>query len=353
ITRAKITLDDSAARSEVVEHGMKPSGQPYKIGYIDLPSFYMDMEAAQGNSGDFRSTTRDVSIILSDFRQQEVDAVILDLSRNGGGSLTEAINLTGLFIDRGPVVQVKDSRGQVQIYEDEVGGVAWSGPLIVMTSKESASASEILAGAIQDYERGLIVGDPSTHGKGTVQSLIDLGKQLVGAPGEWGALKLTIQQFYLPDGKSTQRQGVMSDLVLPALTASFDNSEADLDYALPNDQIRPARHNDYKMIDSTILGELRSKSEQRVRESEGFHRLLKRIEAFQLQKDEKFVSLNRDDFLKRREELDAQRAEEEKQLEDQVPKKDIFKLDYYNTEILNIARDYIEVVDKLNLAQAG
>lgn len=353
ITRAKITLEDSAARSQIVEHGKKPGGEPFKFGYIDLPSFYMDMEAARDNASEFRSTTRDVARILADFRENKVDAVVLDLSRNGGGSLTEAINLTGLFIDRGPVVQVKDSRDQIQVYDDETSGVSWNGPLVVMTSKESASASEILAGAIQDYKRGIIVGDPSTHGKGTVQSLIDLGQQLLGSPGEMGALKITIQQFYLPDGKSTQRQGVMSDIVLPAITASFDNSEADLDYALPNDQVRAARHVDYKMVDPTILADLRSKSTQRIRESSGFDRLLKRIDTYETQKDEKTVSLNQEEFLKRREELDAQREEEEKLLDDQLPKKEVFKADYYSTEILNVARDYVDALTRLNLAQAG
>ena len=353
ITRAKITLDDSAARSQIVEYGQKANGEPFKFGYIDLPSFYMDMEAARDNSNSFRSTTRDVAKILSEFREAHVDAVVLDLSRNGGGSLTEAINLTGLFIDRGPVVQVKDSRDQIQVYDDENGGVAWSGPLVVMTSKESASASEILAGAIQDYKRGLIIGDPSTHGKGTVQSLIDLGQQLIGSPGEMGALKITIQQFYLPDGMSTQRQGVMSDIVLPAITASFDNAEADLDYALPNDQVKPARHSDYKLVDNGLLATLRTSSSKRIQESHGFDRLLQRIESFKAQKDEKVVSLNVDVFLKRREELDAQREEEDKILDDQLPKKEVFKLDFYNSEILNVARDYVDELSKLNLAQAG
>ncbi len=353
ITRAKITLDDSGARSQVVEYGQKANGTPFKFGYIDLPSFYMDMEAARDNASGFRSTTRDVSKILAEFREQKIDAVLLDLSRNGGGSLTEAINLTGLFIDRGPVVQVKDSRDQIQVYDDEASGVAWSGPLVVITSKESASASEILAGAIQDYKRGLIVGDPSTHGKGTVQSLIDLGQQLLGTPGEMGALKITIQQFYLPDGKSTQRQGVMSDIVLPAITASFDNSEADLDYALPNDQVKPAGHSDYKLVDNTILGSLRTQSSERIRQSQGFDRLLQRIELYKQQKEEKTVSLNQEAFLKRREEYDAQREEEEKILENQLPKKEVFKQDYYNTEILNVARDYVDALAKLNLAQAG
>ncbi len=353
IVRAKITLDDSAARSEIVEYGNKSNGESFKVGYIDLPSFYMDMEAARNNAKGFRSTTRDVSRILSDFKQDAVDVVVLDLSRNGGGSLTEAINLTGLFIDRGPVVQVKDMRGRVQVYDDEKSGVAWSGPLVVVTSKESASASEILAGAIQDYKRGIIIGDPATHGKGTVQSLVDLGQQLFDGEGEMGGLKITIQQFYLPDGKSTQRQGVMSDIVLPAITASFDNSESDLDFALPNDQVRQARHTDYRLVDSSLLATLREQSVARIRDSEGFDRLLKRIALYKAQKDEDYVSLNREQFLKRRAELDAQREEEEQLLDAQMPKKDVFRMDYYNKEILNIAKDYVEVVNKLNLAQAS
>lgn len=145
---------------------------------IDLSSFYMDMIGYRRGIPDFRSTTRDVRAILEDFNRKGVDAVVLDLRRNGGGLLAEAINLTGLFIKDGPVVQVKDAEGRVQPDYDPDPGIVWAGPLVVLTSKFSASASEILAGAIQDYSRGLIVGDHSTHGKGTVQSLVDLGQEL-------------------------------------------------------------------------------------------------------------------------------------------------------------------------------
>lgn len=353
IVRAKINLEDSAARSEVVTHGVKKDGSPFRVGYIDLPSFYLDMEAARENADGFRSTTRDMRNILAGFRNQKVDAVVVDLAHNGGGSLTEAINATGLFIDRGPVVQVKDSNGQVQVYQDEESGVAWNGPLVVLTSKESASASEIFAGAIQDYKRGIIIGDPSTHGKGTVQSLTDIGAYIKGIEGSMGALKITIQQFYLPDGKSTQRQGVMSDIVLPAITASFDNSEADLDYALPNDQVPRAAHSDYKMVNSSMLEYLRTQSAQRIKETAGFDKLLRRIELFRQQKDEKFQSLNREKFLKRREEIDAEQEEEANIIEQQMPKKEIFRKDAYHEEVLNISRDYIEAFEQLNLARAG
>ena len=194
------------------------------------------MESAKQDKRDFRSSTRDVRRIIYEFRDQKVDGIVLDLSKNGGGSLTEAINLTGLFIDRGPVVQVKNSDGSVQQYADEDGGTAWDGPLVVLTSKFSASASEIFAGAIQDYRRGIVVGDPATHGKGTVQTLMDLGQQLFrNNRANFGALKVTLQQFYLPDGESTQRKGVAADVVLPSITAKMDIGESDLKYALEHD----------------------------------------------------------------------------------------------------------------------
>lgn len=353
ITRAKIALEDSAARSQVVSHGSKTDGTPFKVGYIDLPSFYMDMEGARTNANSFRSTTRDVRKILDEFRDNSVDAVVLDLSRNGGGSLTEAINLTGLFIDRGPVVQVKDIDGQVQVYDDEEAGVSWNGPLVVMTSKESASASEILAGAIQDYGRGLIVGDPKTHGKGTVQTLYDVGRQFFNSSLEFGALKLTIQQFYLPAGKSTQREGVMSDVVLPNITAEFENGEADLDYALPNDSVSASRFGKYNMVKSTLLAELRNRSADRIKKSEGFAKALKTIELYRTQKNEESISLKREDFLRRMAEMDAQRQLDEQTLESQIPKKEVFHMDHYNREILDITKDYFDGLNGTNLAQAS
>lgn len=178
IVRARVELEESAARGEVIDHELPGGEGTKKIGYIKLPSFYLDMQAAKLQQRDFRSSTRDVRRILEDFKRQGVEGVVLDLSRNGGGSLTEAINLTGLFIDQGPVVQVKNSDGSVQQYKDEDSGTTWDGPLVVMASKFSASASEIFAGAIKDYGRGIVVGDPATHGKGTVQTLMDLGQQL-------------------------------------------------------------------------------------------------------------------------------------------------------------------------------
>lgn len=354
ITRAKVELEDSAARGQVVPTGSKPDGSPMQVGYITLPSFYMDMEGARSNRRDYRSSTRDVARILADFRQQEVDAVVLDLSSNGGGSLTEAISLTGLFIDEGPVVQVKDANGAVEVYSDEDSGVAWDGPLVVITSKFSASASEILAGAIKDYRRGLIVGDPMTHGKGTVQTLLDLDREIAfGNGNELGALKVTLQQFYLPGGESTQREGVKADVILPSLSSHYPVGEADLEYALPSDKVPPAEHRTYRMVPADVLGTIRARSSERIKNSDDFVDLLRRIDSYRRQKEEKFLSLNRERFLEMRKELDAQKEEEKELLDQQMASDEIFTDSFYNQEVLAITVDYVEALLQQNLAKAG
>ena len=353
ITRAKVELEQSAARGKIIEHNM-PGGKVRKIGYINLPSFYMDMQAARENRSDFRSSTRDVrNIIMREFKPQGVECIVLDLSRNGGGSLTEAISLTGLFINRGTVVQVKDSRGDILKYDDEEAGTVWSGPLVVQTSKFSASASEIFAGAIKDYNRGIIVGDPATHGKGTVQTLIDLGEKLFLTQRQnFGALKVTLQQFYLPDGESTQRGGVKADVVLPSLTQKMDVAEGDLKYALEEDRINGARHDIYNLVPNDLLAELRQNSEQRVKSDDEFIDLIRRVELFVKQKEEDTVPLEETAFQQRRDELDAQKEEEKEELEQQTDQ-EIFRDNYYNREVMNIAGDYIEGLRREKLVQAN
>ncbi|TWU05747.1 carboxy terminal-processing peptidase [Stieleria varia] len=353
ITRAKVELEESAARGKVIEHNA-PDGTTKKIGFINLPSFYMDMEAARLQRADFRSSTRDVRRILADFRRQGVEGVVLDLSRNGGGSLTEAINLTGLFINRGPVVQVKDSDGQVTQYADEESGTDWNGPLVVLTSKFSASASEIFAGAIKDYGRGIIVGDPATHGKGTVQTLMDVGQRIFSVQRkQYGALKVTLQQFYLPDGRSTQREGVAADLVLPSLTQKMDVAESDLKYALESDQVSAAPHDVYGMVPANLLAQLRSSSAKRVENNQEFVDLIRRVNLYVKQKEENSVPLKEDEFFARRKELDAQKEDEEKELEQEVNEKKVFADTFYNKEVLSITAEYIQGLREQNLAQAG
>jgi carboxyl-terminal processing protease len=359
ITRAKIELEDSAARSEIIERGQKPDGSPIRLGVIDLPSFYMDMEAARANvrNGSFRSTTRDVRIILKEFKEKKVDAVVLDLRRNGGGSLTEAINLTGLFIDEGPVVQVKDSGGRIQTYNDLERGMSWDGPLVVLTSKFSASASEILAGAIQDYKRGLIVGDAATHGKGTVQSLLDLGDQLFGFipnPPKLGALKITMQQFYRPNGDSTQKRGVIPDITLPSLTNHIGMGEADLDHAMDFDRVDPSDFDSHNMVKFDAVRRLRVKSAERIKKSDEFVKQIDRIKRYKTYKDEKSISLNENKFLARRESDRDAEKEEEKQFDDSSNEDDVvFADDFYNQEVIAITLDYLIELAENRVARAS
>lgn len=345
ITREKIELKDSEAKGEVFEVGTKPDGSPYRIGVIDLPSFYMDMSGARLGIPEFRSTTRDVRRILNSFTQQGVDGVILDLRRNGGGSLQEAIQLTGLFIESGPVVQVKDSAGRVMVYEDEDTSVAWRGPLIVLISKFSASASEILAGAIQDYRRGLIIGDYSTHGKGTVQSLIDLGQDLFRLPNapKLGALKLTIQQFYRPDGDSTQNRGVLADIELPSLTNHLEGiAESDLEYALPFDQIKPAKYQVYPDVNPAVIDFLKKRSEERVSTSPDFQKVKQDIERYLAQRQKKTVPLQEEKFLAQVRELNADKEEEKRLRALDEGAEGGIKRDFYLEEVLQIMRDYLQ-----------
>jgi carboxyl-terminal processing protease len=350
ITRASIELTDSEAQSKIFEEGRKSNGQPYRIGVIDLPSFYMDMDGAREKKSDYKSTTRDVKKILERFNEERVDAVVVDLRRNGGGALPEAINLTGLFIDTGPIVQVKGVGGKPQHYDDLDPGVSWDGPLVVLISKFSASASEIFAGAIQDYGRGLIVGDYSTHGKGTVQSLLDLGQQLL--PGQnspqLGALKLTMQQFYRPNGDSTQNRGVVSDVELPSITTHLDVSEADLDHALAFDKVEPARYKKVNQVDPTVLEQIRNRSKQRCEQSEEFAKVLEDIKRYQERKSRKAVSLHEETFMSDRGEAD--KKDEEKRTEELLnPSSDPIKRDYYMDEALRVTLDYLQLQ---NIAQA-
>ena len=312
IVREKIELKDSEAKGEVFEAGKKADGTPYRVGVIDLPSFYRDMDGERHGIANPKSTTQDVRNILEDFNKKQVDAVVLDLRSNGGGALNEAISLTGLFIGGGPVVQVKDADGRVQHLDDDSTSVMWPGPLVVLISKFSASASEILAGAIQDYNRGLIVGDYSTHGKGTVQSLMDLGQQLFRLPNapSMGALKITMQQFYRPNGDSTQKRGVLSDVELPSITTHLDVGEADLDYPVAFDHVEPATYRHFDAVTPVICEQLRQLSKARVQTSKDFQKVARDIVRYKEQKAKKSVTLNEEKFLKERAELNADKEEE-------------------------------------------
>ncbi|MGL4512695.1 MAG: carboxy terminal-processing peptidase [Lacipirellulaceae bacterium] len=358
ITRARIELKNQEARSAVVDWGKKPNGQPYRLGVIHLPSFYMDMDGARAGVADYRSTTRDVARLLEGFNAdaQGIDAVVVDLRFNGGGSLTEAVNMTGLFIDRGPVVQVKGPDGRTQPYDDETPGMQWQGPLVVLTNKFSASASEIFAGAIQDYGRGIVVGDEATHGKGTVQQLFDLGNAIfrIGERPNLGALKMTIQQFYRPGGDSTQNRGVLADVTIPSLTDHLEGiTEAEMDFALPFDRVRALEHDQMGMSASGTSSELQRLSDERTAASKEFQEDFKRIDRYESQKERETVTLNLDEYLAERKELDAEKQEEEigeKMSDSDRPVFDVE--DHYNKESMSIVIDYLKLLRENKVAIA-
>ncbi len=348
IVRAKIELNDSAARGEIIEEGMKPDGSPYRIGVINLPSFYMDMAAARQGQADYKSSTRDCRKLLEGFREQGVDCVALDLRSNGGGSLPESISLTGLFIDTGPVVQIKDADKRVQQYDDLDPGVVWDGPLVVLVNKFSASASEIVAGAIQDYRRGLVIGDAATHGKGTVQSLLDLGRQLFqrlpNAPS-LGALKITMQQFYRPGGRSTQMEGVKSDVELPSITNHLPVGEADLDHAIPFDKIDSAEFTSTDKVTDSMVKILRERSAERVAADEEFLELATDIARYEERKNEKTISLLESDFVREWNEGKAAEKEEEKRQEENAgPRRPVVTRDFYFDEAMRVTTDYLAIL---------
>jgi carboxyl-terminal processing protease len=288
-----------------------------------------------------------VARLLAQFEKQGVDGVVVDLRNNGGGALSEAIEISGHFIDQGPVVQVKDERGDIRHLDDEVPGVLYRGPLVVLCNRLAASASEIFAGVIKDYRRGLVVGDITTHGKGTVQNLMDVAPgQLfrIFRPTERGKLKLTIQQFYRVNGDSTQNRGVRSDLVLPALTDHAELGESFLDNPLPFDQIKPATYSPGRWVDSEMIAQLQQASEKRVAADAEFQKLNKSIERFLERKGRKTVTLNEEQARRERakdEAIAEQDPTQEEEEETPLRNGPIFPDTFYNDEVLHLTLDYV------------
>lgn len=316
IIRDEIKLEDSAAKAKLIE---LPAGKggALRLGVIDLPSFYATMDVQNlKDKATPRSTTADVTKLLVKLAEEKVDGIILDLRRNGGGSLEEAIKLTGLFIRRGPVVLVRDPAGEVMVKEDEDPAALYAGPLIVLTSRFSASASEIVAGALQDYGRALIVGDTTTHGKGTVQTLTQLAPYLRGnlwTTNDPGALKVTISKFYRPSGSSTQLKGVASDIVLPSIDNVAEIGEGAQENPLPWDTITSSDFDHMNRV-APFLEELRRRSAQRVASAKDFDYVREDMELFQKAQADKTVSLNEAQRLKETQEADARKKARDAEL---------------------------------------
>ena len=265
IERDKVELKDEQASAQIIEIKSE-KGPARRLGVITLPSFYADFD-----EGKVRCSV-DVERILFRLIEEKIDGLILDLRNNGGGSLDEVRRMTGFFMDRGPVVQVKDNRGRVQVKESENRKPIYEGPMVIMTDKSSASASEILAGALQDFNRVVVVGESSTFGKGTVQQPMPIAEMMpfFAARDHAGYLKLTIQKFYRPSGSSTQMDGVVPQVVLPSQLDGVEIGEAFLDNAMPHDRISPAPG--FKPLDESALfiSRLKAASQERVNASKDF-----------------------------------------------------------------------------------
>lgn len=295
IHRDKVNLEDQAAHSKVVD--VNRNGHIEHIGIITVPAFYIDFAAMQAGDTNYRSTTRDVRALIEELKGKQVSGIVLDLRNNGGGALQEANSMVGLFIDRGPTVQVRDARGRITLFTDDQPGMAYTGPLAVLVDRMSASASEIFAGAIQDYGRGLILGG-QTFGKGTVQTLLDID--------HGGELRMTTAKFYRVSGESTQERGVTPDIFFPNLIDNKDIGESALPNVLPWDVVRPVHYTRY-IYPSLQMDTLKRLHEQRIAHEADFLYLGKEADLLKRMRSEKSISLN---LIQRKKELETQKGEQ-------------------------------------------
>jgi carboxyl-terminal processing protease len=302
LVRDKIKLEEQAAKKDVIE--IINNDKPFKLGIIDVPAFYNDFEAQQRGEKDFKSTTRDVKKLIEELKKEKVDGIIIDLRNNGGGSLSEAIEMTGLFIKDGPVVQVRNADGSVEVGDDPDPSIVYNGPLAVIVNRFSASASEIFAGAIQDYERGIILGD-QTFGKGTVQNLIDLNRLMSGMDNNLGQIKLTIAKYYRINGGSTQHRGVIPDIEFPSTIDHQEYGESSEPSALPYDKIESTSYEKYNNLGS-VIPILRDLHKKRIQSNIEFDYLNADIEEYKTEKEKKFISLN-EEIRKKEKEVEDER----------------------------------------------
>lgn len=374
LTREKIVLEEGSAKYEIKD-AKDDEGNPQKVGVITLPKFYIDFEAVRRRDPDYKSATRDIRYILDTLKQNNVDAVLLDLRSNGGGSLMEAIELTGLFIDKGPVVQVKDYRNRIEVNRDEDAGVAWDGPLGVIINRFSASASEIFAGAIQDYGRGIVLGSTS-FGKGTVQSALDMERfisttsrlmltassddrknrvQLPQGAPEFGQINVTMGKYYRVTGSSTQHRGVDADITFPTQFSGDKFGESSEPSALPWDEIAPAK--DFKKIRdlSDINATLNEIHQRRIEKSPAYEFLLEDIQKFSEEERVPKVSLNEealkkereDNRIKNRERINKQLAYQGLPLWEEGESQPQNDFDFILDESLMVMADYIRLKESL------
>ncbi len=295
IVRDKIKLEESTAQAEMIP--IIENGETFKLGVITIPQFYIDFEEMHQGKEDYTSTTRDVKRLIADLQEDGMDGLLIDLRFNGGGSLQEAVELTGLFIDEGPVVQVRDTYDSVDIYLDENAGYFYEGPLAVLTNRYSASASEIFSGAIQDYKRGIVLGE-NTFGKGTVQNLIDLDLYLRNSGVELGQLKMTLAKFYRVTGSSTQHIGVAPDIAFPSPYDDEAFGESNMSNALPWDEIKTTRFKSENTISDEMMASLKKLYEKHLKTDEDLKSLAEDVQKIKEDKYIKSISLNYEERVK-------------------------------------------------------
>ena len=354
LTREKVKLKNSEASGRI-EKIKDESGKTLKIGIINLSRFYLDFEAAMRGDRDFKSSSRDVANILTKFEKEGVDGVVMDLRSNGGGSLREAINLTGLFIDKGPIVQVRNSRRRVSVKYDPDETIHYKGPLLVMTNKLSSSASEIFTGAIKDYNRGIIVGDSRTYGKGTVLNVIKLDRLLRDYNNfKAGSVKFESEVFYRVNGSSTQELGVKPDIQLPSFTEYMEIGEEFNENHLPWDSIDKVEHKDYGQKVKTFIADIKKRSIQRRLKNPKYKILLQNIKTFNDYKKRKKISLNEKkrwaEYLAEKKMLDANEKYIKQISDDEGDEKKNTKNDLLLDEAVHILADYIFLKDSSKIA---
>jgi carboxyl-terminal processing protease len=309
LVRNKVTLEAQAAQKEVrtIDRG----DRELKVGIINVPSFYQDFEAKSSGAKDYRSTTRDVRRLIEELESEGAEALIMDLRGNGGGHLTEATALSGLFIPAGPIVQLRETGGRVEVLDNPEPSVAWDGPLIVLVDRFSASASEIFAAAIQDYGRGIVVGQ-QTFGKGSVQNLYPLDRYALGPDPGFGQLTVTIGKYYRVTGESTQHRGVQPDISMPTAISTEDVGESTRESALPWDRIRPVDFGRETALTQAVTA-LTQAHEQRIESDPDFRSLLADLKSFDRVRTQKQLSLNLETRIAERERLEKERLDRENQ----------------------------------------
>jgi carboxyl-terminal processing protease len=347
MVREKIILEDQSAKRSIKT--VVRDGKPYKFGVIEIPAFYADFKAMQARDPNYKSTTRDVRLLLDSLKKDNVDAVVIDLRTNGGGSLLEAIELTGLFISTGPVVQVRDLRNRVEVEKDEDPSIYWDGPLGVLVDRFSASASEIFAGAIQDYGRGIVIGN-TTYGKGTVQSAMDMRRVNPDLGDKGGQINLTTGKFYRISGSSTQHKGVTPDIEFPTIFPADKYGESSEKAALPWDEIKSSNYTKIANL-SPVITKLKVAHNERMKTSQEYKFLLSDIEDFKKRDNEKSIPLNEEALKKEREDLEKKNFKKEnerriarglpalKEGESKPAKEENF--DFLQNESLQIMTDFI------------